>query len=219
MEKETFAKSWDWKKDHDFSIWLNPSDEALWLGQKWKGKRRFLDFGCGLGRHSLYFASLGYEVLGFDLSEDAVRKTTELFRDHGLEGTFVQSDMHHVALPDACCDCLLAYHVASHTTLKGIQKVIDEIYRLLDEGGSCFLDLCAEDCWTATESGYPHIDECTVVPDRGEEEGIPHCCPDRERVIALFKKFNDVRIEKKDPVYESGKQFDTGGHYWIYATK
>ncbi len=219
MEIEHYAKPWDWKADHDLSIWLYPSDEALWLGQKWSDKRRFLDFGCGLGRHALYFASLGKEVLGFDLSEDAVRETKALFEKKGAKGTFIQSDMHHVGFPDHCCDCLLAYHVCSHTTLEGIGKVIDEIYRLLEKGGSCYLDLCAEDCWTAKGSGYPHVDERTVVPDRGEELGIPHCCPDKKRVIALFAKFAEVRIEKRDVVYENGQESSYGGHYWIYATK
>lgn len=188
------------------------------LGEKWKGKKRFLDFGCGLGRHSLYFASLGYEVKGFDLSLDAVEATKKLLQDHGYNGEFVQADMHHVDFPSSCCDCLLAYHVCSHTTLIGIKKVIGEIYRLLDKGGSCYLDLCSEDCFTAT-AGYPRIDECTVRKVGGEEDGIPHFCPDRKRVIALFKDFAEVQIEKRDVVYESGVEKSEGGHYWIYATK
>ena len=217
-QTEDYSRPWNWKEDHDLSIWLHPSDDALMLGEKWKGRRRFLDFGCGLGRHSLYFASLGYRVKGFDLSLDAVESTKKLLGEHGFAGEIIQSDMHHVGFPSSCCDCLLAYHVCSHTTLEGIGKVIGEIYRLLDKGGSCFLDLCSEDCYTAL-AGYPRIDECTVRKVGGEEDGIPHCCLDRKRVIALFKDFQEVYIEKRDIVYEKGKELDAGGHYWIYATK
>lgn len=219
MEKEAFAKAWDWRQDHDLRTWLTPSEEAMWLSLKWQGRKRFLDFGCGLGRHSLYFASLGYEVKGFDLSEDAVLSTDRLLKEKGFAGTFVQADMHHVPFEDGCCDCLLAYHVASHTTLEGLSKVVKEIHRLLDEGGECYLDLCAEDSFTAVGCGYPRIDECTVLPDKGEEIGIPHCCPDYARVKNLFASFSSVRIEKKALLYEDGKEFAGGGHYWIYARK
>jgi SAM-dependent methyltransferase len=35
--------------------------------------RRIVEFGCGTGWLSLFFAQRGYEVLGIDISEDAVR--------------------------------------------------------------------------------------------------------------------------------------------------
>lgn len=40
---------------------LNPKDNDL-----------FLDVACGKGRHSVYIASLGYSVDGFDLSENSI---------------------------------------------------------------------------------------------------------------------------------------------------
>jgi len=51
------SKAWDWSKNES-SYWLVPSIEACYLAESWKSKglSKFLDLGCGLGRHSIYFA-------------------------------------------------------------------------------------------------------------------------------------------------------------------
>ena len=95
--------------------------------------------------------------------------------------------MHHVAYPDASFDCLLAYHVCSHTDEKGIRLVSKEIGRLLDKGGEFYLDLCDKDGWMFQESGYPKIDSSTVISQKeGPEFGIPHFCASKEDVIDIF---------------------------------
>ena len=48
--------------------------------------RRVVEFGCGTGWLSLYLAQRGYEVLGLDISEDAVRLARTAARDRGLAG-------------------------------------------------------------------------------------------------------------------------------------
>ena len=48
-----------------------------YLAARWKGLgyRTLLDFGCGLGRHAVYFAKQGFKVSAFDLSDKAVAST------------------------------------------------------------------------------------------------------------------------------------------------
>ena len=218
MDKERFAKPWDWNAPHDLDVWLNPAEDVYYLAYRWKDKKRFLDFGCGLGRHCLFFAMQGHEVLGFDLSGEAVEKTKRLLSEHGYSGTIVASDMHHVGLPDGCCDCLLAYHSASHTTAEGIGKVVGEMYRLLSPGGELYCDFCAEDTHMATAPGYTRIDELTVVPDSGEEKGIPHCCPPLDVLLSLFEPFSEVSVRKIDSCVDKGVKRNHR-HYWVLARK
>lgn len=68
----SISKEWDWSKENN-SIWLSPSEESYYVVQRWKekGYKRILDFGCGLGRHSVLFAKEGYCVNAFDLSVEA----------------------------------------------------------------------------------------------------------------------------------------------------
>jgi SAM-dependent methyltransferase len=58
------SKAWDWSKNED-NYWLIPTIEACYLTESWKSKgfNKFLDLGCGLGRHSIYFAGKGFEIM------------------------------------------------------------------------------------------------------------------------------------------------------------
>ena len=64
------TKPWDWSKNKD-SKWLVPCTESAFLAEHWKNLKftNFLDLGCGLGRHSIYMASYGFNVTSVDLSD------------------------------------------------------------------------------------------------------------------------------------------------------
>lgn len=47
-------------------------------------KPRILDVSCGIGRHSVYLAKLGYQVVGFDFSPYFLNTARKLARQHGL---------------------------------------------------------------------------------------------------------------------------------------
>ena len=67
------SKALDWSKNED-NYWLIPTIESCYLAEWWKSKdfNKFLDLGCGLGRHSIYFAKKDFEVSSVDLSDYGV---------------------------------------------------------------------------------------------------------------------------------------------------
>jgi 2-polyprenyl-3-methyl-5-hydroxy-6-metoxy-1,4-benzoquinol methylase len=79
------SKSWNWKEEKH-QIWYNPSEESYYLAAKWKkdGYTKLLDFGCGLGRHSIYFSNQGFDVTAFDLSIDGVNNLINWAKDEVL---------------------------------------------------------------------------------------------------------------------------------------
>ncbi|MCR5491831.1 MAG: class I SAM-dependent methyltransferase [Bacilli bacterium] len=217
MEIEKVSKAWDWSKA-DAPSWLEPAKESFYLLERWKkqGKDRFMDYGCGLGRHSLFFASNGFKVKAFDLSDEAVDELKAKAGDLTIE--VKRSDMHHVDYPDGCVDCLLAYHVVSHTDEKGIRLVAKEMERLLDEGGEFYLDLCDQSGWMFTKSGYPHLDDSTVISqEEGPEFGIPHLCVTKEMVKDIFSAFEIVEIEQR--ISYDGNLKERYRHYWVLGRK
>jgi SAM-dependent methyltransferase len=52
-----------------------------------------LDLACGIGRHSIPLARLGYRVVGVDISPLYVEKAREYAAREGVEALFVEGDM------------------------------------------------------------------------------------------------------------------------------
>jgi len=72
------TKAWDWSKNTD-NVWLIPCTESAYLAERWQGLgfKSFLDLGCGLGRHSIYMATKGFDVNAVDLSDYGVNHLRE----------------------------------------------------------------------------------------------------------------------------------------------
>jgi SAM-dependent methyltransferase len=51
-----------------------------------------LDAGCGTGENALHVASLGWQVLGFDVAETALAMAREKARQRGIAAEFVAAD-------------------------------------------------------------------------------------------------------------------------------
>jgi len=54
--------------------------------------KRILDIGCGTGRHSIELTKRGYEVLGFDLSQDQLSRAVEKAKANNVEIRFERKD-------------------------------------------------------------------------------------------------------------------------------
>ncbi len=208
MEKEAIAKAWDWEKESKKEPWLTPEPIAYYLVSRWKGqgKKDYLDFGCGLGRHALFFKENGFAVKAFDLSSDAVIATKKL----GVDATI--GDMHHLEYGKQTFDCLFANHVVSHTDRKGIDMVLSEIYRVLRHGGEAYMDLCRKEEDFPSE-GSSLLDPWTVIDTKpGPEQGIPHSHADKADIDILFKDFEILTLERIDSIKENGNA--TGYSHW-----
>ena len=80
------TKEWDWSKNRD-NRWLVPCTDSAYLVERWKGKdyKSLLDLGCGLGRHSIYMASQGFDVTAVDLSEYGINNLKEWAKKEKLD--------------------------------------------------------------------------------------------------------------------------------------
>jgi SAM-dependent methyltransferase len=73
--------------------------EANGLRLKGASKPRILDVSCGIGRHSVQLAKLGYEVVGFDFSPYFLRTARRLAKAEGLgkeSVRFVEGDTKEI---------------------------------------------------------------------------------------------------------------------------
>lgn len=172
----TVSKAWDWDKE-SCPVWLRPSEESYYIAQKWKDKKfkKVLDFGCGLGRHSIFFTKQGFQVSAFDLSKEATEHLKSWAERENLSIEVTNADMLKLPYADNSFDAIFAYHVISHTDSAGIKKIIGEMSRVLKIGGEVFVSLGSKESWSFKDAGYPRFDENTIIKtNEGPEKGVPH---------------------------------------------
>ena len=209
-------KAWDWDKA-DKTKWNEPAPIAYYLAQRWqaKGFKRFFDLGCGLGRHSLFFAREGFSVDAFDLSASALEPLRAEAADKKLNISVRMGDMISLPYKDDSFDCLFAYHVISHTDTAGIKKILSEIKRTVKSGGELYVTLCSKNAWSYKEAGFPVLDENTVIKvGDGPENGIPHFFADAESIPALFEGIKLVDLQHTQDMIVDGKEYGSW-HYFI----
>lgn len=219
-EKMSVSKSWDWNAEKD-NVWLIPGEESHYIAYRWKeaGFKDLLDFGCGLGRHSIFFANYGFCVSAFDLSSDGVRHLREWANREGLCIDTRVADMLQLPYSDSSFDCLFAYHVASHTDTRGMNVILREIKRVLKPGGEFYLTLCSKETWSFTEAGYPRLDENTIVKtDEGPEKDIPHFHVNLDDVLRLLSDFTLLDVRHTNDCFLEGRKQDSK-HFFILGKK
>ncbi len=213
------SKAWNWDVVTN-PIWRIPCEESYYYASRWKekGYSRLLDLGCGLGRHTVFFARQGFSVSAMDLSAEAVHSTQDWLKEEGILGDVKTGDMLSLPYPDAAFDCLFSYHVISHTDTPGVKQIISEIRRVLAPGGEMFLTLCSKDTWSYKDAGFPVIDENSVMKTDGAEVNVPHFYVNLDDLFVLFKGFEIIKVRHTDDCYLDGKVTNSK-HYFLLARR
>ena len=218
----SISKAWDWIEGKS-EIWLEPSEESYFLSDRWRkfGYKTLLDYGCGLGRHSAYFARQGFAVAAFDLSADGTDYLRAWAQRENLNIDVRVADMLDLPYADCGFDCLLAYHVISHSDNAGVRRQMAEIRRVLRPGGEAYVTFCSKDSWVYREAGFPVIDANTVrKTEDGPEKDVPHWHADLDDIISLFGAagLELLRVRHKDECYSDGAK-TSSKHYFVLARK
>lgn len=213
-------KAWAWDLNRS-DRWHTPSEVSYYLVHRWNalGFRRFLDLGCGIGRHSIQFAKEGFDTFAFDLSDEAIRFIRQRAVEKHLDIKATPGNMIHLPYEDNFFDCVLAYHVISHTDSAGIKLIVSEIERTLRPGGEFYVSLCSKNAWSFKEAGFPVIDENTVIKrEDGPEDGIPHFFADEDLIGLLFSGFKVLNLKHIQDLMVQGERY-VSWHFYIHGCK
>ncbi len=211
------SKAWNWKIAKA-PWWERPSSSVYPLIKRWQeeGFKKFLDLGCGLGRHSILFAQKGFEVEAFDLSKSGIEDLKETIKKQKLPIRLTVGDMLSLPYKDDSVDCLLAYHVIYHTDELGIKRIISEIKRVLKPNGEFFLDFNSKNSSAFKNKKNKHIGRNLLFKTESHEIGIPHYYSDKKEVENLLKDFEIIKIEYKEKTFPDNYQ---SAYYFVLGKK
>ena len=151
------------------------SDFAGLLERYGKTGTRFLDVGCGNGRHLVFFSRLGYHVTGLDSAPSAIRLANEWLQRDGLGGSLLLSDSRSpFPIADASFDVLLSTQVIHHALLETVLFTIEEITRVVRPGGFILISVPVFKENDESEEQWEEVERHTFVPLSGIEKGLPH---------------------------------------------
>jgi tellurite methyltransferase len=100
------------------SEWLLENTDLL------AGKGSALDIACGEGRNAVYTASLGYDVLGIDISEEGLKKTRTLAEEKNLSIETKVTDLDDFEFTENAFDLVLCFNFLDRRLFPGIRKTL-----------------------------------------------------------------------------------------------
>jgi SAM-dependent methyltransferase len=110
----------------------------------WRG-RRVLDVGCGAGVEVVRFARGGADVVGVDLSEQAIGLTHQNLDHRGLRARLAVADGEALPLSDNSADFVFAHGVVQYAA--DDRKVVAECLRVLRPRGTAIFQVYNRRSW------------------------------------------------------------------------
>ena len=161
---------------------------------------KVLDHGFGHGNNLIYFASLGYECAGCEISENLIAEVNLLFEKVGEKTELRQIVDLSIPFEDNSFDIVVSWNVLHYNgTRKAVQKVIDEFHRVIKPGGVLLLstlhhDNAIFDRMVEIENGTYLIKQESQYDNR---KGLKFFAAENENELAgMFQNYSTVKCGK-----------------------
>ncbi len=201
--KERTAEPWDFCYS---SQEVEPEIPRLAEMLESENRCRVLDFGCGAGRHTLYFASRGFEVSAFDKSAKAVELLkSALARSNVRANVHVQDMLAPLPYEAASFDCVLATKVIQHAKIPDITRIFREISRILKTNGILFLQVTSYGDTFGNKPGINGwLEPGTIRAGYGPEKGVIHHFFRKEELLRFLQNYEVVEIHSGSAGHYNG---------------
>lgn len=104
-------------------------------------EKKVLDCGAGGNCPPLaIFAEHGYKTIGIDNNEKQIELAKEFEKKHGLNLGIGYGDMKHLPFEDNSISFVYSYNSIFHMSKKEIAETLEEIRRVLPQGGLAFVN-------------------------------------------------------------------------------
>jgi SAM-dependent methyltransferase len=103
---------------------------------------RVLDLGCGFGRHAVAMLEAGLDAVGLDLSSDLLDLAPSTEGGEALAERLLRGDMRELPFAAGAFDSVtMLFSSFGYFDDSGNARVLDEVARVLRQGGTAVFDL------------------------------------------------------------------------------
>ena len=164
-----------------------------------------LDLGCGVGRHSIYLAKRGFDVVGVDASRNAL-KMAKAWSDaeEDVDVKLLTASMTNLPFVSGCFEAVVSISVIHHAVKDDVKTTVEEVHRVLEDGGVLLANLLSVEDYRyglgeEVEKGTFRISEDF---EEGRFHELHHFSAEKEasNLLAGFREISlePIATEKKD---------------------
>ncbi len=169
-------------------------------------QNHILDAACGAGRHSIYLASKGFKVVGFDLSKTLLLKAKEDAKNRLVENNFVCADLREIYFRkkfDLIINLFTSFGYFKND--KENFKFINTSFSLLNENGFYVLDYLNKNFLLANLTGESEkeingrtiIEKRKVINNRIIKEIQIKKGPEEQHFVESVRLYSKAEIESE----------------------
>jgi cyclopropane fatty-acyl-phospholipid synthase-like methyltransferase len=151
------------------------------------GPGRALDLGCGTGTNSIEMASMGWEVIGVDLSHLAIRRARRKARQAGVKIDFKRGDVTQLDWIETPFDLILDIGCLHALSPQGRMRYARNVKRLTSPGARYLLySFLSEELTVQSLQAYfsPEFDPIST------EFGVDQAASGRQSVWLKFQRID-----------------------------
>jgi SAM-dependent methyltransferase len=173
------------------------------------GGKRFLDIGCGAGRHMQLASDLGFEPYGVDTSMTGLHHAQQRQRSMNIRSTVARASMLALPFAEGSFGLVLSFGVFYYGTADEMQQAIAEAHRVLASDGRLFAILrTTQDYRFGKGQQLAARTFRLKITDTNEYDTVQHFLA-AEDIAAYFGNFSHVGFEKTETTSANRARLDS----------
>ena len=215
-----------WEKHFANTTLDYPNEEVIRFLAKCKrlyNNGIMLDWGCATGRHTVLGCKFGFQVIAADYVENCVNITRNKVEKECREmqgkvlDYIVNKDLDIEQLDDNSLDVILAWGCIFNNTIEQQQIMMNNMYRMLKNGGRVFCDFRTQRDSIYQSKGKKIAEDTFLISSEATSlEGLCISIPSLENLKAMLQK-SGFEIENIE-LYEFTQDNQSIRNSWWHVT-